>query len=42
MVLDAIDRYYRAENSNVHRGVHFLSELATKKYEAARGTVRKF
>jgi cysteine desulfurase/selenocysteine lyase len=41
-VLDAIDRYYRAENSNVHRGVHFLSELATKKYEAARGTVRKF
>ena len=41
-VLDAISRYYRTENSNVHRGVHYLSELATKNYEAARGTVKKF
>jgi cysteine desulfurase / selenocysteine lyase len=41
-VVDALKRYYLAENSNVHRGVHYLSELATKKYEAARVTVKKF
>jgi cysteine desulfurase/selenocysteine lyase len=41
-VIDTIERYYRTENSNVHRGVHYLSELATKKYEAARVTVQKF
>jgi cysteine desulfurase/selenocysteine lyase len=41
-VIDTINRYYLTENSNVHRGVHYLSELATKKYEAARGAVRKF
>jgi cysteine desulfurase / selenocysteine lyase len=41
-VVDALKRYYLTENSNVHRGVHYLSELATKKYEAARGTVQKF
>lgn len=41
-VLDAIDRYYRQENANVHRGVHALSELATKKYEDARETIRAF
>ncbi len=41
-VLDAIDRYYREENANVHRGVHALSELATKKYEDARETIRTF
>jgi len=42
LVIDAITRYYRTENSNVHRGVHYLSELATKKYESARSTVQKF
>jgi cysteine desulfurase/selenocysteine lyase len=42
VVLDAIDRYYREENANVHRGVHALSELATKKYEDARETIRTF
>jgi len=41
-VIDAITRYYCTENSNVHRGVHYLSELATKKYESARITVQKF
>ena len=41
-VIDAINQYYRSENSNVHRGVHYLSELATKKYESARMTVQKF
>ncbi|MGD1045478.1 MAG: cysteine desulfurase [Bacteroidota bacterium] len=42
LVVDTIKRYYLTENSNVHRGVHYLSELATGKYEAARVTVRKF
>jgi cysteine desulfurase / selenocysteine lyase len=42
LVIDTIKRYYLTENSNVHRGVHYLSELATKKYEAARVTVQRF
>jgi cysteine desulfurase/selenocysteine lyase len=41
-VLDAITRYYSRENSNVHRGVHFLSERATAAYEGARAKVRAF
>jgi len=41
-VIDAIDHYYRAENSNIHRGVHHLSERATAAYEAARGNLRGF
>lgn len=41
-VIEAIDRYYRAENSNIHRGVHYLSEQATAAYEAARGKLRGF
>ncbi|RPI05932.1 MAG: cysteine desulfurase [Ignavibacteriae bacterium] len=41
-VIDAIRRYYLTEHSNVHRGVHYLSERATGKYEAARSTVKKF
>ena len=36
-VIDALNRYYSAENSNIHRGVHYLSEQATAAYEAARG-----
>jgi cysteine desulfurase / selenocysteine lyase len=42
VVLEAIQRYYTSENSNVHRGVHFLSELATRRYEDARSKVRGF
>ena len=42
IVIDAISNYYRIENSNIHRGVHFLSEQATDKYEAAREAVRRF
>ncbi|HEX6805975.1 MAG TPA: cysteine desulfurase [Terriglobales bacterium] len=42
MVMDAISRYYQQENSNVHRGVHFLSELATAEYERARHLAQKF
>ncbi len=42
LVIDALDRYYAAENSNIHRGVHSLSETATAAYEAAREKVREF
>src|SRR5262245_4089389 len=41
-VIDRIVRYYREENSNVHRGVHYLSEVATAAYEGARTTVKLF
>jgi len=41
-VLEAIDRYYKLDNANVHRGVHLLSERATRAYEAAREKVRAF
>jgi cysteine desulfurase/selenocysteine lyase len=42
VVIDTVSRYYEQENSNIHRGVHFLSELATEKYEAARKIVQRF
>jgi cysteine desulfurase/selenocysteine lyase len=42
LVIDTLDRFYREENSNVHRGVHFLSQLATDKYEKARVTAQRF
>jgi cysteine desulfurase / selenocysteine lyase len=38
-VIDTLDRYWRKHNSNVHRGVHTLSEEATSLYEEARRTV---
>ncbi len=41
-VLDALRAYYTADNANVHRGVHLLSERATEAYEAARTRVRRF
>ncbi|HEY6444589.1 MAG TPA: cysteine desulfurase [Candidatus Acidoferrales bacterium] len=41
-VIDAITRYYEGTNSNIHRGVHFLSEQATAEYEAGRQTAQKF
>lgn len=41
-VIERMDRYYRAENANIHRGVHKLAEEATADYEAARGKVAKF
>jgi len=41
-VIDRIVRYYTEENSNVHRGVHYLSEVATDAYEKARTTVKRF
>lgn len=42
VVIDAIARAYGQEYANVHRGLHFLSNLATEHYEAARETVRRF
>jgi cysteine desulfurase / selenocysteine lyase len=42
VVIDAITQFYSQEYSNVHRGLHFLSNLATDKYEAVRGTIARF
>jgi len=39
-VIDRYVRYRSAEHANVHRGVHYLSEVATREYEAVRGKVR--
>jgi len=41
-VIETIDRYYREYNSNIHRGVHTLSEEATAAYENSRNIVREF
>jgi cysteine desulfurase/selenocysteine lyase len=41
-VIEAVCNFYSSENSNVHRGVHYLSELATAKYEEAREKVGNF
>lgn len=41
-VIEAIDRYYREQNANVHRGVYGLSERATELYEGAREISRQF
>lgn len=42
VVIDAISRAYGDEYSNVHRGLHFLSNLATEKYEGVRSKVARF
>lgn len=41
-VIETITKYYSEENSNVHRGVHFLSQQATLAFENARVMVQKF
>ncbi|MFO7857032.1 MAG: cysteine desulfurase [Paracoccaceae bacterium] len=41
-VIEAVRRAYEEEYANVHRGLHFLSNLATDKYEAVRGTLQRF
>lgn len=41
-VIQRLAKYYETENSNIHRGVHRLSEKATQAYEDARGTLRRF
>ncbi len=42
IVIDAITQAYSMEYANVHRGLHYLSNLATDKYEAVRGTIARF
>lgn len=42
VVIDAMTQAYSMEYANVHRGLHYLSNLATEKYESVRGTVRRF
>ena len=41
-VIDAVTQAYSMEYANVHRGLHYLSNLATDKYEAVRGTIARF
>jgi cysteine desulfurase/selenocysteine lyase len=41
-VIDALVRYYEGENANIHRGVHYLSQIATEAFEQAREMVRAF
>ncbi|MEP7176681.1 MAG: cysteine desulfurase [Gemmatimonadales bacterium] len=41
-VIDAVTRFYSAENANIHRGVHYLSERATVAYDAVRERVARF
>ncbi|MFY0621936.1 MAG: cysteine desulfurase [Pelagimonas sp.] len=41
-VIDAVTRGYAEEYANVHRGLHYLSNLATDKYEAVRGVIARF
>ena len=41
-VIDAIVRSYQLEYANVHRGIHWLSEVATERYEEARQAVQRF
>jgi cysteine desulfurase / selenocysteine lyase len=42
VVLDKLEEYYRTTNSNIHRGVHFLSNKATTEFENAREKTRHF
>ncbi len=41
-VIEAVTQAYSMEYANVHRGLHYLSNLATDKYEAVRGTIARF
>ena len=41
-VIDRISAYYSAENSNIHRGVHHLSQVATQDYEDARIRIKNY
>ena len=42
VVLDAISHYYNHDNANIHRGVHYLSQKATDKFENTRKSVQAF
>ena len=41
-VIDRLNHYHTSEHANIHRGVHYLSEIATDAYEAARKKIRRF
>ncbi len=41
-VIETVDDFYKSKNANIHRGVHYLSNLSTDLYEEARHTVQKF
>jgi cysteine desulfurase/selenocysteine lyase len=41
-VIDRVHHYYASENSNIHRGVHYLSELSTREFERTRTKVQRF
>jgi cysteine desulfurase/selenocysteine lyase len=41
-VIDALVRYYKEANANIHRGVHYLSQLATEEFEEGRQAVQHF
>ena len=42
VVIDAVRRAYSEDYANVHRGLHYLSNLSTEKYESVRGVVARF
>ncbi|WP_333712226.1 cysteine desulfurase [Yoonia sp.] len=42
VVIDAVTRAYAEEYANVHRGLHYLSNLATERYEGVRGIIARF
>ena len=42
VALEAVDKYYREMNANVHRGLYPMSEQATEAYESVRGVVQQF
>lgn len=42
LVIDGVAEYYRNENANIHRGVHYLSQAATDRYEQARKTIASY
>jgi len=42
VVIDTLEKYYSSMNSNIHRGVHYLSGVATDSFENARLTVKNF
>jgi cysteine desulfurase/selenocysteine lyase len=41
-VMDAVDEFYGQERANIHRGIHYLSDAATTRYEEAREKIRAF
>jgi cysteine desulfurase/selenocysteine lyase len=42
VVIDTLKNYYEKQNSNIHRGVHYLSQMATEAFEATRAQVQAF